>query len=58
MIKRIVVKKPKITLDDLISELERKGYDLPSKLTVYTQRAETRDTIKALNEAGITSIDI
>lgn len=57
-LKQIVIKKPKMSTDELIEALERKGYESPSKLTVTSIRADTRDTIRVLNEAGLTSIDL
>jgi len=57
-LKMIVIKKPKIATEDLIDALEKKGYKSPSKLTVTSIRADTRDTIKVLNEAGLTTIEL
>lgn len=57
-LKRMIVKKPSRTVDDLIAALEKAGYQTPSRLTITTIRADTRDTIKVLNEAGITDIAI
>lgn len=57
-LKMIVVKKPKITTDDLIEQLEKKGFKSPSKLTVTSIRADTRDTMKVLAEAGLLDIEV
>lgn len=57
-LKMIVIKKPKTTTEELIEQLEKKGFKAPSKLTVTSIRADTRDTIKVLNEAGITGIEL
>lgn len=57
-LKMIVIKKPKMPVDELIEALEKKGFSAPSKITVVSIRADTRDTIKVLNEAGITQIDL
>lgn len=57
-LKMIVIKKPKMPVDELIEALEKKGFKSPSKLTVTSIRADTRDTIKVLNEASITQIDL
>jgi hypothetical protein len=57
-LKRMVVKKPSRSVDELIEALEKAGYKSPSRLTVTTIRADTRDTIKVLNEAGITDIAV
>lgn len=57
-LKQIVIKKPKLGVDDLIEQLVKKGYDQPSRLTVTTIRADTRDTIKVLNEANLANIEL
>lgn len=57
-LKRIVVKNPKLSVDDLIGKLEAKGYDAPSKVTVTTIRADTRDTIKVMNEANLAEVEL
>lgn len=57
-LKRMVIKKPSRTVEELMEALEKQGYKSPSRLTVATMRADTRDTIKVLNEAGLTNIQI
>jgi hypothetical protein len=57
-LKRMIVKNPGRTTEELIAALEKQGYQSPSRLTISTIRADTRDTIKVLNEAGITHIEI
>lgn len=57
-LKMIVIKKPKLAVDDLIEQLEKKGYKTPSKLTVTSIRSDTRDTIRVLNDAGVTQIEL
>lgn len=57
-LKQMVVKSPKLSVDDLIERLEKKGYDKPSKVTITTIRADTRDTIKVLNEAGLANVEL
>lgn len=57
-LKQMVVKSPKLSVDDLIERLEKKGYDKPSKVTITTIRADTRDTIKVLNEAGLAKVEL
>lgn len=51
-LKQIVVKNPKITVDDLVEKLEDKGFK-PSKVTVGSIRADTRDTMTILVDAGM-----
>ena len=57
-LKMIVIKTPKMPVDELIALLEKKGYKSPSKLTVTSIRSDTRDTMKVLNEAGLTNIEV
>lgn len=57
-LKLLVVKNPRLTVEDLMARLEKAGYASPSRLTVSTFRADTRGTIKALNEAGLTNIEL
>lgn len=55
-VKLMIIKKPSLSVDDIMDQLKTKGYDPLSKLTVNTTRSETRDTIKLLNELGHTEI--
>ena len=57
-LKQMVVKKPSRTVEDLMEALEKAGYKSPSRLTITTIRADTRDTIRVLNEAGLTEVTI
>lgn len=57
-LKMIIVKKPKTPVDDLIAALEKKGYVSPSKMTVASIRADTRDTLKVLNEAQLIEVEL
>lgn len=57
-LKMIVIKEPTITVESLITKLEAKGYKSPSKLTVTSIRSDTRDTIRVLNDAGKTNIQL
>lgn len=52
-LKIMVVKKPQLDADELIAKLKDKGYGDVSRLTVTTIRADTRDTIRVLQEAGV-----
>lgn len=52
-LKMIIIRKPKTSVDDLIGALEKKGYSPASRLTINTIRADTRDTMKVLKEAGV-----
>lgn len=56
-IRQIVVKKPKISTDDLIAQLEKEGFTT-SKMTVGTTKQGTRDTMKALVAAGMLEVDL
>ena len=57
-LKMIVIKRPKMPVDELIEALEKKGFKSPSKLTVTSIRSDTRDTMKVLNDAGLTNIEV
>ena len=57
-LKLTIVKRPKITADELVDALQKMGYKVPSRLTVNTMRSEMRDAIRVLNEAGLTKIEI
>ena len=57
-LKMIVIKKPKMPVDELIEALEKKGFKSPSKLTVTSIRSDTRDTMKVLAEAGILDVEL
>lgn len=55
VLKLHLAKKPSASTEELAGVLEKKGLKL-SDLSISSIRADTRDTIKALNEAGITNI--
>jgi hypothetical protein len=57
VVKMMIIKKPRSTADELQEALKKKGLTL-SDLSVSSIRADTRDTIRALNEAGVTKIDL
>ena len=57
-LKMIIVKKPKMSVEDLIEALGKKGHTSPSKLTVSSIRSDTRDTMKVLVEAGILDVEV
>ena len=50
-VKRMVVKKPSITVEAMLEKLKADGRN-PSKLTVASIRASMRDAMKVLKEAG------
>ncbi len=56
-IRQIVVKKPKISTEDLCAQLEKEGFTT-SKMTVGTTKQGTRDTMKALVAAGMLEADL
>jgi hypothetical protein len=51
-IKRLVIKNPKTTVEDLMTALEKNG-DTMSRFTVSAVRSETRHTIKVLKDLGL-----
>jgi hypothetical protein len=51
-IKRLVIKNPTTTVDDLMTALEKNG-DTMSRFTVSAVRSETRHTIKVLKDLGL-----
>lgn len=52
MIKKIVVKKPTITVAELSEQLKQDGLKV-SDVTIATLRSDLRDTLRVLNELGI-----
>lgn len=56
-IKRMILKKPKMSADELFEKLKDEG-EAPSKMTVSGIRAEFRHTIRLLKEDGWLSKDI
>lgn len=56
-IRQIVVKKPKISTEDLVAQLIKEGFTT-SKMTVGTTKQGTRDTMKALVAAGMLEADL
>lgn len=58
VIKQLVIKNPRLTVDEILERIAKKNLPTPSRLTVSTFRADTRGTIKVMNELGLTSIDI
>jgi len=56
-IKRLILAKPQITVDDLVEKLGKGGAKV-SKVTVANVRAEFRHTIRVLNAEGLVEIDI
>jgi outer membrane biosynthesis protein TonB len=58
LVRMAVVKKPKISVDDLIAMLTDKGIKAPSKVTVSAMRASTRDVLKCCVDAGKLEIEL
>jgi hypothetical protein len=56
-LKQIVIKKPSISVEDLMSKLKDEGYK-GTEMTIGSMRADTRDTMKALVDAGLLEIEL
>jgi hypothetical protein len=56
-IKKMLLKRPKLSTEDLIEALTKNGEKL-SKVTIAAVRSEFRHTIKVLNNEGVTEIDL
>jgi hypothetical protein len=56
-IKMAVIKKPAISVDDLVTQLSSKG-DKVSRTTVAAIRAEFRHSLKVLSKAGVCDIQV
>lgn len=57
-LKTILVKKPKMSVDDLVEALGKKGFDRVSKVTVSTIRSDTLHTLRVLKSVGMLDIDV
>lgn len=51
-IKEIIVGEPDITIEALTSQLKKAGFSEPKVTTIQSVRADTRDTIRVLQDAG------
>lgn len=56
-IKKLLCKNPKLSTEDLLERLEKQGYS-PTPLAVSSIRSGFRNTVKILNEAGLTDLDL
>ena len=56
-IKQFVLKKPKITVEDLVTKLAKEGYPT-SESTIRAMRSEFRHSLKVLKDEDALSIDI
>jgi hypothetical protein len=52
-IKYAMLERPDIRLDELITLLEDRGYDEPSRLTTAAIRSEFRHSLRLLRNAGL-----
>ena len=57
MIKKIVVKDPKISVADLSEQLKNDGLKV-SDVTIATLRSDLRDTLRVMNELGLGSFSL
>jgi len=56
-IKMAIIKQPGISLEDLIGKLEKDGEKV-SRYTTASIRSEFRHSLRVLNQAGVTKIDL
>ena len=57
-LKAIVVREPKITVDELVARLEQAGFKGRSKVTISTLRSDALTTLAAAKEAGLYNIEM
>ena len=57
MIKKIVVKDPKITVADLSAQLKEQGLKV-SDVTISTLRSDLRDTLRVMNELKMCAFEL
>lgn len=57
-IKKLILKRPDISADDIIKALSKDGGEAPSKFTVVSVRSEFRHTLRLLKNEGYIDIDL
>jgi hypothetical protein len=57
LLKQFVVKKPSITVDDLMERAKKAGHKL-SDIYISSLRSDTRDTLKVAKECGVVLEDL
>lgn len=57
-IKKLILKRPDISADEIIRRLIKQGVDAPSKFTVVGIRSEFRHSLRLLKQEGYIDIEI
>lgn len=56
-IKKLLLKKPDMSVDDIVAAIAKKG-DAPSRFTVSSIRSEFRHSLKVMKAEGLIDIDV
>jgi hypothetical protein len=57
-IKDLLVREPKMQIDELVARLEKVGFKDQSTVTIQTIRSDTLTTLQAARDAGLYQVEI